>query len=117
MGRITDNSATKIVMHISDPDSADYFAKSFGTAKYQKVTQRITNAKSIDEAEVVGEGSTREAHKYRSSPDELKSHPTGVGSVLIAHGFDTPHGGSDVFKIRFPNVFEEAVETNVKSGA
>ncbi len=111
LGRITDNSATKIIMHINDPDSADFFAKSFGTSKYQKVTQRITNAKDADDAELVGEGSSREAHRYKTSPDELKSHPTGVGSVLIAHGKDTAHGASDFFKIRFPPIPKEVEES------
>ncbi len=38
LSRITDNSATKIVLGINDPDSADFFARSFGTEIYQKVT-------------------------------------------------------------------------------
>ncbi len=104
LNRITDNSATKIVMRINDPDSADFFARSFGTTKYQKVTQRITNATDEENAELVGEGSSRDARKYRAAPDELKSHPVGVGSVLIAHGFDSPQGASNVFTVRFPEV-------------
>ena len=102
LNRITDNSATKIVMRINDPDSADFFARSFGTTKYQKVTQRITNAADEESAELVGEGSSRDARKYRAAPDELKSHPVGVGSVLIAHGYDAPQGASSVFTVRFP---------------
>jgi type IV secretory pathway TraG/TraD family ATPase VirD4 len=104
LNRITDNSATKIVLRINDPDSADFFARSFGTRLYQKVTQRITNTKEADLAEVVGEGSQREAHQFRASPDLFKTLPTGVGSVLIAHGFDTPSGASHVFRIRFPKL-------------
>ncbi len=104
LGRITDNSATKIVLRINDPDSAEYLARSFGTRDYQKVTQRITNAKEVDVAEVVGEGTTRDAHQFRASPDLLKTHPIGVGSVLIAHGYNTPHGASSVFRIRFPRL-------------
>jgi hypothetical protein len=105
LNRITDNSATKIVMRINDPDSAEYFARTFGTRLYQKMTQRITNVKELDDnAEAVGEGTQREAHQFRASPDLLKTLPTGVGSVLIAHGFDTPHGASTVLKIRFPKL-------------
>ncbi|MEZ4873067.1 MAG: type IV secretion system DNA-binding domain-containing protein [Bdellovibrionales bacterium] len=104
LNRITDNSATKIVMRINDPDSADFFARSFGTKLYQKVTQRVTNTEDIDAAEVVGEGSQREAHQFRASPDLFKTLPTGMGSVLIAHGQDTPHGASSVFKVRFPQL-------------
>lgn len=104
LNRITDNSATKIVLRINDPDSAEFFARSFGTKIYQKVTQRITNAKNIDSAEVLEEGTTREAHQFRAGPDLFKSHATGVGSVLIAHGIETPHGASTVFKIKFPKL-------------
>jgi hypothetical protein len=64
----------------------------------------VTNAKEIDFAEIIGEGSQREAHQFRASPDLLKTLPTGVGSVLIAHGIETPHGASTVFKIQFPKL-------------
>lgn len=104
INRITDNSATKIILRISDPDSADYFARSFGTKLYQKITHRITNVKETDPGELVGEGSQREAHQFRSPPDLFKTLPTGVGSVLVAHGYETPHGASTVFRIRFPRL-------------
>lgn len=104
LSRITDNSGTKIVMRINDPDSAEYFARTYGTKLYQKMTQRITNVKKIHTAEVVGEGTQREAHQFRASPDLFKTLPTGVGSVLIAHGSNTPSGASHVFKIKFPHL-------------
>ena len=104
LNSITDNSSTKIVLRINDPDSAEFFARSFGTELYQKMTQRVTNVKEIDSAEVVGEGTQREAHRFRAAPDLFKTLPTGMGAVLIAHGEDTPHGGSSVFKIRFPRL-------------
>jgi type IV secretory pathway TraG/TraD family ATPase VirD4 len=102
INRITDNAATKIVMRINDPDSAEFFARCFGTKDIQKTTQRITNAKNIDSAEVVGEGTTRDAHQFRASPDLLKTLPTGMGAVLVAHGQASPDGASCVFKIKFP---------------
>ena len=104
INQITDNSATKIVMRINDPDSAEFFARAYGTKLYQKITQRITNVEEIDTAEVVGEGTQREAHQFRASPDLFKTLPTGMGSVLIAHGNHTPHGASSVFKIQFPRL-------------
>jgi type IV secretory pathway TraG/TraD family ATPase VirD4 len=102
LNRITDNSATKIVLRINDPDSTEFFARSFGTKEVQKVTQRITNSKELHSTEVVGEGSQRDAHQFRASPDLFKTLPTGMGSVLIAHGIETPHGASSVLKVRFP---------------
>jgi DNA helicase HerA-like ATPase len=104
LSRVTDNSATKIVMRINDPDSADFFARAFGTQMYQKITQRLINSKDADTAEMLGEGSVRDAHQFRASPDLLKTLPTGVGAVLVAHGYDSPHGASTVFKIRFPEL-------------
>jgi hypothetical protein len=104
LNQITDNSATKIVMRINDPDSAEFFARSFGTKLYQKVTQRITNAKDPGTGEAMGEGSQREAHQFRASPDLFKTLPTGVGSVLVAHGEHTSQGASHVFKIKFPKL-------------
>ena len=101
LNRITDNAATKIVMRINDPDSAEFFAKAFGTRLYQKATQRVTNAKQLDAAEVLEEGSIREAHQFRAAPDLFKTLPTGQGSVLIAHGEDVPAGASAVFRIKF----------------
>ena len=98
LSRITDNSATKIVLRINDPDSAELMSRTFGTSIYQKITQRITNA------EVVGEGTQREAHHFRAAPDLLKTLPTGMGSVLIAHGLETPHGASTVFRVQFPRL-------------
>jgi conjugal transfer pilus assembly protein TraD len=105
--RITDNSGTKIVMRINDPETAEFFAMSFGTRAYQKITQRVTNSKQVDDAEVVGEGTTRDAHQFRASPDLFKSLPTGAGAVLVSHGFDVPGGGSSVFKIQFPKLKEK----------
>lgn len=110
LSRVTDNSATKIVFRVNDPDTADFFSRSFGTKLYQKITQRITNVKELDTAEAMGEGSQREAHQFRASPDMIKTLPTGEGAVLIAHGERTPHGASTVFRIRFPRLKGESNE-------
>lgn len=102
LNRITDNAGTKIVLRISDPDSAEFFARSFGTRLYTKVTQKLERAEDLDDLELSGEGSSREAHQFRASPDLLKTLPTGMGAVLVAHGEDTPEGASHVFRVRFP---------------
>lgn len=104
LSRITDNSSTKIVLRINDPESAEYFARSFGTREFQKSTQRVTNAKDMENAEIVGEGTIRDARQFRASPDLLKTLPTGTGAVLIGHGEDVSDGGSAVFKLRFPRM-------------
>lgn len=104
LNRITDNAATKIVLRINDPDSAEFMSRCFGTKDIQKTTQRITNTKDVESAEIVGEGTSRDAHQFRASPDLLKTLPTGTGAVLIAHGKKTPHGASSVFRIEFPQL-------------
>lgn len=101
INRITDNSATKIVLRINDPDSAEFMARCFGTKEIQKTTQRITNAKDIEAAEIVGEGTTREAHQFKASPDLFKTLPTGCGAVLISHGLPAQGGAASVFNILF----------------
>ncbi|MCB0415123.1 MAG: type IV secretion system DNA-binding domain-containing protein [Bdellovibrionales bacterium] len=110
LNKITDNSATKIVLRINDPDSAEFMSRSFGTKIYQKITQRVTNSKEAERAESVGEGTVREAHQYRAPPDLLKTLPTGTGSVLIAHGEENEEGASAVFKIKFPKLEEKINE-------
>jgi hypothetical protein len=102
LNQITDNAATKIILRINDPDSAEFFSRCFGTKQVQKTTQRITNSKNIDSAEILGEGTTRDAHQFRAAPNLLKTLPTGTGAVLVAHGRNTPHGASSVFTVRFP---------------
>lgn len=104
LNRIADNSATKIIMRINDPDSAEFFARSFGTKIFQKITQRISGGKDIEDGELQGEGTVREAHQFRANPDVFKTLPTGFGSVLIAHGQETEEGASHVFTIKFPRL-------------
>jgi hypothetical protein len=59
-------------MRINDPVSAEFFARCFGTKDVQKTTQRITNAKNIDSAEVIGEGTTRDAGVFTIRFPELR---------------------------------------------
>lgn len=106
LSRIADNSATKIVLRINDPESADYFARSFGTSLYQKTTFKVANASDEAEGDLVGDGTIREAHQFRASPDLLKSHATGVGSVFVAHGEPSEFGSTSVFRIKFPTLKE-----------
>lgn len=104
LSRITDNSATQIILRVNDPDTAEFYSRAFGTRMYNKVTQRVTNTLAHDAGENTGEGSMREAHQFRSSPDHFKTLPTGTGSVLIAHGHKTKFGASHVFTVQFPRL-------------
>lgn len=104
LNRITDNSATKIVLRINDPDTAEFYSRAFGTKLYNKMTKQVTNALDETSGDDTGSGTVREAHQFRSSPDHFKTLPTGVGSVLIAHGEKTKQGASHVFTIQFPKL-------------
>ena len=104
LSQIMDNSATKIILRVNDPDTAENFSRAFGTKKAERITRRISNATDLDAVESDGMGSLREVREFRASPDLLKSLPTGVGAVLIAHGEDTPQGASTVFQIKFPKL-------------
>lgn len=104
LNQLMDNSATKILLRVNDPETAEIFARAFGTVEAEKVTKRVTNADDIDEAESDGAGSLRTVRAFRASQDLLKGLPTGVGAVLIAHGEDAPGGASCVFQIKFPKL-------------
>jgi hypothetical protein len=106
LNRIADNSATKMVLRINDPESAEYFSRSFGTSIYQKTTYKVANVSSDEEGDFVGDGTVREAHQFRASPDLLKSHATGQGSVYVAHGEPSEFGSTSVFRIKFPPLKE-----------
>lgn len=104
LNRITDNSATKILLRINDPDTAEFYSRAFGTKLYHKMTHQVANASDKTSGDSTGSGTLREAHQFRSSPDHFKTLPTGVGSVLIAHGEKTKEGASHVFTIQFPRL-------------
>jgi conjugal transfer pilus assembly protein TraD len=104
LNQIIDNTATKIVMRINDPDTAEIFARAFGTFETGQLTKTVTNATDLDSAEVEGAGSLREVKEFRVHPDHFKSLPVGAGAVLVAHGIDAPGGATSVFKIQFPKL-------------
>lgn len=71
----------------------------------QGFLNRITdNTEDLDLAEVTGEYSQREVHQFRASLDLMKTLPTGMGAVLIAHGEDTEAGASSVFRKKSPRL-------------
>lgn len=75
--------------------------------KFKKPPNESPIQKSIEDAEIVGEGTLRDAHQFRASPDLLKTLSTGTGAVLVVHGKSMPNGATIVFKIRFPRLGEE----------
>lgn len=115
LSQVTDNSATKIILRVNDPDSAEFFARTFGTRLYQKVTYKGEG--QDEEMEGTGDGTFREAHQFRASPDLIKTLPTGQGVVLIAHGEDREEGASHVLKLAFPRINLPLPIHNLTKGA
>lgn len=108
MGRVTDNSSTKIVLRTYDHESTDRMAKSFGLKTTTKMTEQAEG--DADDLEKTGMASVREVETFRASPTHMKSLPTGHGFAFVAHGEDRKDGGTCVFRLRFPRL-----KTNLNS--
>ncbi len=113
--QVNDNSSTKIVMRVYDPETAETVAKTFGTKHNTKSTRQVVLG-SLGGQSGTGAMSVRDVKEFRADPDQIKSLPTGTAFVLMNHAL-RPFGASgDVFKILFPlpPVYceEKAKETN-----
>ena len=88
------NTNIKCIMRSNDPKSAEFFSKSFGTKKSEKLTERqSTNALG---ASRTGDGSVREVDEFIIHPNEIKDQPLGHGIVSIPH-----ERGVKVLKLAF----------------
>lgn len=88
------NTNIKIVMRNNDPETCDYFAKSFGTKTTEKVTERQQKGMLGDTK--TGEGSVREVEEFVHHPNVIKQLRIGEGIVTVPH----PRGVK-IMKIRF----------------
>ncbi|HLD99204.1 MAG TPA: TraM recognition domain-containing protein [Bdellovibrionota bacterium] len=77
------NTNIKCVMRTSDPETSDYFARSFGTEKAEKMTERRRN--TVLGQSKTGEGSVREVEQYVIHPNEIRGQGLGRGIVTIPH--------------------------------
>lgn len=77
------NTNIKCVMRTSDPDTSDYFARSFGTRKAEKTTERSKD--TFFGQSKTGDGSVREVDQYIVHPNEIRTQGTGHGVVTIPH--------------------------------
>lgn len=88
------NTNVKCVMRNNDPDTCEYFSKSFGTETTEKVTERQT-AGLMGESRT-GDGSVREVEQFRFHPNQIRGLGTGEGIVTFPH-----FKGVKVAKLRF----------------
>jgi type IV secretory pathway TraG/TraD family ATPase VirD4 len=77
------NTNIKIVMRNNDPETCEYFAKSFGTERSEKKTER-RKASPLGETRT-GDGSVREVEQYVYHPNEIRRLGTGEAVVAIPH--------------------------------
>ncbi len=75
---IVTNTNVKCVLGVNDPDTAEFFAKLFGTEKAKKTTERAEK-KFLSEMEMSGFMSVRDVEQYRIHPNRLKTFSRGQG--------------------------------------
>ncbi len=80
---VTTNTNIKVVMRTMDPDTCEYFAKSFGTKTSEKKTRRSTQG-FLSKTET-GDESIRDVEEYRFHPNVIKSLALGEGIITIPH--------------------------------
>ena len=88
------NTNIKCVMRTNDPDTCEYFSKSFGTKIAEKTTER--QKKNMLGDSRTGDGSVREVQEFRFHPNDIRNLGTGEGIVTIPH-----FRGIKVEKVRF----------------
>lgn len=108
--QVTDNSSTKIVLRIYDPETAEMIAKTFGTQGSSKETRQLIKS-SLGSKEETGAMSVRDVKEFRADPDKIKSLPTGHAYVLMNHAMRPEGSSGDVFFLSFPRLANYKEET------
>ena len=92
---VLSNTNIKVIMRINDPATCEYFAKSFGTKKAFKNTERVDT--DFLGSKKTGQGSLREAEEFNFHPNTFKQLPVGVGVVSIPERY-----GVTQYKLSLP---------------
>jgi type IV secretory pathway TraG/TraD family ATPase VirD4 len=79
------NTNIKVVMRTTEPETAEYFAKTFGTSGTEKTTDR--RKRHLLGHQDTGDSSVREVEEYRVHPNAIKTLGTGEGFISIPHSF------------------------------
>lgn len=88
------NTNVKCVMRTSDPETAEYFAKVFGTKAVERTTDRVRSG-GLGRVHT-GDQSLRVVEEFRFHPNDIKGLGLGQGIVSIPH----PRG-TKVMKVNF----------------
>tara|TARA_Y100000768_G_scaffold98349_1_gene71748 strand:- start:1127 stop:2695 length:1569 start_codon:yes stop_codon:yes gene_type:complete len=73
----------KCVLGVNDPETADFYARHFGTQKSQKLTEQVREAGWFRNKEETGRGSMREVEEYKVHPNILKELYEGNGVIHL----------------------------------
>lgn len=80
------NTNVKCVLGVNHPETADFFAKHFGTKETERTTERV-NRKTFGDLEKTGMMSLRQAEIYKIHPNKLREYSHGMGVLsLISEG-------------------------------
>jgi conjugal transfer pilus assembly protein TraD len=79
----------KVVMRSSEPDTCEFFAKSFGTNSVTKVTER--QKRVFFTAAKTGDGSVRDVEQFNYHPSMMKQMERGRAIVSIPHPMGVKH--------------------------
>lgn len=77
--QVMNTANNKVILRVSDPTTAEYFADLFGTEHYRKMGSTSYDATGQERGH-----SDREAKKYRVHPDDIKELPVGEAFVRVA---------------------------------
>lgn len=77
---IVTNTNVKCVLGVNEPDTAEFFARLFGTKSSTKSTERAEK-KMFGDVEMSGFMSVRDVEQYRVHPNRLKAFSKGQGVI------------------------------------
>lgn len=83
-GAIHTNTNVKCVFGLNDPETADFFAKHFGTKDVIEATERATH-NLFGELERSGDLNIRQSESYKIHPNKLKNLSQGNGVISFIH--------------------------------
>lgn len=78
------NTNIKCIFGVNDPETADFFAKHFGTKDITEATERASH-NLFGEVERTGQLNVRESESYKIHPNRLKNYSQGEGVLSFIH--------------------------------
>lgn len=77
------NTNVKCILGVNDPDTADFFAKHFGTRRAEKKTERAETKGYWGDMERTGQLSVRDVEEYKIDPNNLRTYSRGAGAISM----------------------------------